>query len=175
MAEIQPPMYVAGGCYTAQQDRMLWDSIICEEGTYANPGLGGLGPNSLAVTAGLGMEVIVESGRAFVQGDSVQFQGVYYVWNSSPVTLTLDPSDPTDDRIDLVVAKINDTEYEGTGTSDWQLQVVTGSPSPAPVAPALPPSALPLAEVRVNAGATTTGTITDLREPYRMCPGCGGR
>lgn len=174
MPEIQPPSYSAGACYTARQDRMLWSSLICEEGTAVQSNLSGTGANSFAVVPGTGMQVVVRSGRAFVQGDSVQDQGMYFVWNSSDVTLGVSASDPTDDRIDLVVAKVYDAEYEGS-VSEWRIEVVTGSASPSPVPPSLPPTALPLAQVRVRAGSTTVSAadITDLRQPYRQCPGHG--
>lgn len=175
MPEIQPPSFASGECYTAQQDRMLWSTLICREGTYSilqgGPGTN-TGPGSLAIVPGSGMQVIGRSGRAFVRGDSVEDQGMYFVWNSSDVTLGVDASDPTDDRIDLVVAKVYDAEYEGS-VSEWRIEVIKGSASPAPVAPALPPTALPLASVRVRAGSTTISAadITDLRQPYEQCIG----
>jgi len=166
MPEINPPNWLQGGCYTAREDRLILQTIVCDEGVADLT-------SDLEVTEGAaGMQVDVSGGGAFVYGDNISDQGVYHVYSDSQVTRTLDPSDPTDDRIDLVVAQVNDSQYSGVD-DDWEILVVTGTPSPAPVAPAVPDNALPLAEVFVGAGVTTISDtdITDLRQDYILCQG----
>ena len=136
---IQPPSYCESeACYTPQQDRLLWSSIICTEGVQTG----------FEVAPGTGMTVTVEEGRAFIQGDTTSDEGMYWVASTDQETLPIAPSDPTDPRLDLVVAQIN-------SDCTWELAVITGTPSPSPQYPPLPPSALQLAGVRTDPGATT--------------------
>lgn len=178
MAEINPPSYSENGCYTAQQDRLMSSSLICQEGVRGDDDL-------LVVPSGSGLDVIVEPGSAWIQGDNVANQGMYFVTNDADTQLSVDPSDPTDGRIDLVVAQVLDTQYVGdpSAAPTWVLNVVTGTPSPVPVPPNPPESALVLAELAVPAGTTSTDPIdlTDVRTRFIVCgsnlPGvvAGGR
>lgn len=165
MAELQPASYTAGACHTAQSDRLIWSSIICEEGVSDKEA------GDLAVAVGTtGLTVDVASGSAFIQGDTIADQGMYHVTNIGTVTLTLAASDPTDGRRDLVVATVRDAQYSGAD-NDWILQVITGVPSPAPADPALPPNSIPLGSVLVAAGAATPAgiTVTDVRPQMGFC------
>lgn len=169
MTELQPPSYAQGECYTAQQDRMLWASLICEPGVS--------GPDDLAVSATpQPLQVRVAGGTAFVHGATTDDQGVYHVVNTGSVTLTLNDPDVTDDRIDLIVARVYDAQYDEGEVSEWRIEVVQGSPSPAPSAPAVEGSAIPLASVVVHAGSTTISQadVTDLRGQYVLCDGHTG-
>lgn len=170
MAELNPPSYLTNGCYTPQQDRLLWDSLICGEGVIE------LSSGSLRVSASspAGMSVDVAAGKAWVQGDSVDNQGMYFVANDASVTLPVTTADPTDARIDSVVATILDGDYTGDpNDGTWELRVIAGSPSPTPVPPTLPASTLELAQVLVPGGATsiTAGNITDTRVRPSFCGG----
>ena len=168
MAELQSPAYLNGGCITAQGDRQVLNSLVCAEGVV--PGVG----DALEVTADTpaSMDVIVGSGNAFIAGTEASWQGMYQVSNDADETLTITAADPTDDRIDLIVATVRDSVYSGLN-DDWLLQVVTGTPSPAPTPPALPDNSLLLATITVGNGVTTitTSDITDERENYAMCTG----
>lgn len=166
MTELQPAHYTQGACHTAQGDRQVLQSLVCTEGVALDNG-GGLA----VTTAGSGLGVIVASGAGFVLGDSAATQGMYHVYNDGNVTKTLGAADPTDDRIDLIVALVNDAVYAGA-LDTWAITVVAGTAAPAPVAPALPSNAIPLAEVLVTAGLTgpiPSGNITDLRATYELC------
>lgn len=171
MAEIQGPAYLDEGCVTAQGDRQVLNSIVCGEGV--TPGLGG----ELAVTergAGANMSVDVAAGNAFIAGTQASWQGMYHASNDAVKNLTIAAADPTDDRIDIVVATVRDSIYSGLD-DDWILQVVTGTASPVPTPPATPDNSLVLAEVLVAAGATSIvdADITDTREYYTLCTGSG--
>lgn len=166
MAELQDPAYLGNGCITAQGDRQVLASMVCSEGVTANAG------GELEVTADTpaSMDISVASGNAFIEGTDITWQGMYHVSNDAAKTLTVTTADPTDDRIDIVVATVRDTETGGLA-DDWLLQIIAGTPSPAPIAPTLPDNSLLLATIAVGAGVTTitTGDITDGRVFYTLC------
>lgn len=138
MVLIQPPSYCESAeCYTPQQDRLLWRSIICTEGVQTG----------FEVAPGVGMNVTVQAGRAFIQGDTTSDEGMYWVASTDQETLPIGPASATDPRLDLVVARIN-------SDCTWSLAVIPGTPAPNPQYPPLPASALRLAGVRVEANAT---------------------
>ena len=172
MAELEDAAYLNDGCVTAQGDRQVLASIVCTEGVVPNHG------DALEVIADTpaSMDVIVGSGNAFIEGTQVAWQGMYGVSNDADKTLTIGTADPTDDRIDLVVARVYDPTY-GDPDQPWALEVVAGTPSPAPAPPALPDNSLLLATITVGAGVTTitSGDITDERTDYVLCAvGDGG-
>lgn len=166
MAELQPAHYTQGACHTARGDRMVLSSL-------AGPGVKSLNSGGdLQVTNGAGMTVNVATGSAFVEGSSVARQGLYHVVNDSTTALTLTPSNPTNPRNDLIIARVKDSAYAGA-LDEWKLEVVTGTPAPSPSDPAVPASSLVLARVRVNAGAVTPSVITDLRKEFVTDPNAG--
>jgi hypothetical protein len=164
MTEIQPPAYLQAGCYTPQDMRLIHSSLVCVEGVSSLDG------GDLEVTNGAGMSVNVAAGSAFIDGDTIADQGMYHVFSDGTVNLAISASDPTDDRIDLVVATVRDSQYAG-GDDDWLLQVITGTPSPVPSAPAVADNSIVLAQVLVEATETdiTAGDITDVRAQYESC------
>lgn len=161
MTEIQPAHYTQESCHTAQGDRQVLSSLVCEQGRA--PGVGG----EMVVTAGAGLSVDVADGNAFVEGTEAGWQGMYHVTNDATVNIVLDAADPTDDRIDLIVAQVRDSTYSGTD-DDWLITVVTGTPSPAPTAPTVPDNSLILATLTVVAGAGAPSGIT-LGDFYVAC------
>jgi len=121
---------------------------------------------SLAVTANgtPNMSVNVAAGRAFIAGTEASLQGTYMVENDATVNKTISASDSTNPRWDIVVAKVQDSNYSGA-TNAWSIAVVTGTPAGSPAEPALPANSIKLARVIVTAGATTitSGNIVDYR------------
>lgn len=172
MAELQPGHYTQAACHTAQGDRQVLNSLLCSEGV-------DLAANALVVTtAGSGLGVNVAAGGAFVLGDSAATQGYYHVYNDATVVKTHAAADPTNPRIDLVIARVNDAAYSGVSNT-WTLEIVTGVAAPAPVAPAAPVTSIILAQVLITAGLTgpiPSGNITDTRTAYKFCAenGSGG-
>lgn len=163
MTEIQPAHFTQGACHTAQGDRQVFSSLVCSEGRA--PGVGG----EMAVTTGAGLSVNVADGNAFVEGTEAGWQGMYHVSNDASVNVTLAAADPTDDRIDLIVAQVRDSAYSGAN-DDWLITDVTGTPSPSPVAPTLPDNSLILATVLVEAGDTSVDAANiTLGEFYASC------
>lgn len=171
MAEVNPPSFLENGCYTAQHDRLLFGTTICAPGVREAGGVGSalrVGANTVNPRT-----VNIASGEAFVRGTAIDNQGMYYVNNDAHVQVTLAPPDPTDTRIDLIVARVYDGQYGGDpADSYWQLEAVTGTPSPAPVPPELPANSLALAAVTIEPGTTIlqSSMIADLREPWVYCP-----
>jgi hypothetical protein len=90
---------------------------------------------------------------------------VYQGYNTAVQNVTVANADPTNPRLDLIVARVEDSGV-GDGATRAQIQVITGAPAASPVIPALPAGAVPLASARVNALATTitAAQLTDLRK-----------
>jgi hypothetical protein len=157
MTLLQPPSYCESAqCYTPQQDRLLWSSIICQEGIQ----------NGFAITPGGGMSVNIAAGAGFIQGDTQANEGMYWVTSTAVENRVLAPADPTDPRVDLIAARIN-------ANCTWELVIITGTPAPVPVLPALPPTAIQLGTITVTAGlvTVTAGNIFSYGPPAQMCAG----
>lgn len=149
MALLQPPSYCESEvCYTPQQDRLLWGSIVCQDGIQ----------RGLVVADGTGLSVTITTGSAFIQGETQANEGLYWVTTTADENRILAPADPTDPRIDLVIASIN-------SDCTWTLEVITGTPAPVPVRPAAPLSSLTLAVVTIPAGSTGDNLIINTTDP----------
>lgn len=87
-----------------------------------------------------------------VAGGSIASNGTLYTVIGD--TVTLDDADPTDRRVDLIVAK-----------SDGTVDVITGNPDQSPFMPTPAPNTVALAEVYVEDGsfAIQTSQIVDKR------------
>ncbi|MBC2877434.1 MULTISPECIES: hypothetical protein [Streptomyces] len=116
-------------------------------------------PDGKTTVAGLsvygdtaGMTAKVAPGRAVVQGNVNA--GTYPVALSEPATVTLGDGDPANPRIDLVVLRVYDAEMDTSNRTDAVVEVVPGTPAAAPAAPPVPTAAVPLAQIRVRAGAS---------------------
>lgn len=111
------------------------------------------------------MSVNVGAGVAFIEGSESSSQGIYVARAASVTNLTIAtaPGAGTS-RIDLVVAKVQDSFYSGA-TDAWSLAVVTGTASASPSAPAAPNNSLVLGQVAVGASVTSivTANIIDRR------------
>lgn len=106
-------------------------------------------------SAAAGLAVDIAAGQAMVRGH-------FYI-STAVETRSLAVADPSDDRIDLIVLRLDPI------ANSVVLAVKTGVPDPAPVAPTLVLTdggifEQPLAEVLVPANAGVPSTITDRRE-----------
>lgn len=111
------------------------------------------------------MSVNVGAGVIFIEGTESSSQGMYVARALTVTNLTIATAPGAGlNRIDLVVAKVQDTIYSGA-TDAWSLAVVTGTAAASPAAPTAPNNALILAQVFVGALVTSivTGNITDKR------------
>lgn len=172
MAEVNPcwVLHNAGATHTAELARMLVSGLL--SGVRAassmmarggvNPAIGG----GLVVTAqgSPSLTLDIASGICFVPGSEDADQGVYVCYNSATDTVTLDAAHGSLPRIDLVIAKVQDSVYSGAVDS-WTLDKVTGTAAGSPAAPALPNNAILLATVNRTAADDTvaSGDIVDSR------------
>lgn len=115
--------------------------------------------------AGANMSVDVAAGAAWIRGDdNPTLQPTYRYREAATTNLVIATADPTNPRIDIVIAEIRDSTFAGVN-KDGRLRVITGTPAGSPVAPATPGNAIKLAEVSVPANDTTieNAQITDKR------------
>lgn len=172
MTEVTPPGFLqnAGNVHTAEILRSSYSGLLA--GVVSSGSLvarGGVVPSmggALAVTqnGSPNMSVNVASGQAYVPGTEGTKQGTYVCVNDATKNITITAADGTNPRIDLIVAKVQDTLYSGA-TNSWSLVVVTGTPAGSPAAPTAPANSVTLAQIAVGAGVTSivTANITDKR------------
>lgn len=172
MSEVNPPGFLqnAGNVHTAEILRSSYSglqhgirtagSLVARGGVV--PFMGGV----LAVTqnGSPNMSVNVASGQVYVPGTEGTKQGTYACVNDATKNVTITAADGSNPRIDLVVAKVQDTLYSGAVNS-WSLAIVTGTPSGSPAVPTAPANSVTLAQIAVGAGVTSilTANITDKR------------
>jgi hypothetical protein len=160
VTERTPPAWLQAGSYPAEDDRRLIATIFADsEGIILS--------SDLAVTqrgAGANMSVDVAGGRCVVKGDLATYEGSYFMENRGVTNLTVAAADPTNPRIDRVIAEVLNAEYSGVSNL-WRLRVVTGTPAGSPSAPATPSNAISLATIAVAALASsiTNANITSTR------------
>jgi len=140
---IQPPTFIADGCYEAVSFRHMLAAAANGE-----PGIS----QGLDLTGISGRVLTFSPGSALVPGATVG-EGFYQVVVSTSETATVAPGDISQTRIDIVVARVYSVEM-GDATDTGVVQVVSGTPG-STTAPALPPRSTLLATVTVPAGTTT--------------------
>jgi hypothetical protein len=162
---LYPPLWMQESIYPANLDRFFIQDAL-------GPGpalLGGVG--SLQVTqhaAGANMSVDVAPGRALVPGTDVANQGSYSVWSDAVVNVPIATAPGAgQSRIDVIVARVRDDFVIGGGASDFVIVPIPGTAAAtgSQVAPAIPNSALALAQVLVGPSVIQIATtnITDVR------------
>lgn len=154
MAVVNPPFAMQGsaGNPNVQHDALLFRRAL---GATMSEGVGILnGGNDLKVTAGVFPNLNVDRGGAYIQGDDITNQGMYFGYNDASVSVAVAGAG---NRNDLVVAEILD-EFYGGASNTWRLRVISGTPG----LPATPANCIPLANVATTAGGAF-GTIVDLR------------
>lgn len=153
-----PPSWLQNGSHPAENDRLTTQAL------WATTGI--INSASLLVhqNTPAGLSVVVDSGWAAIVGTTQANMGTYVTYNDASLVLSLNTADPTNPRIDLVCATVNDAYYTGS-LNNVIIQVVAGTPAGSPVAPTLPANSISLATVAVGAGATaiTNANITDTR------------
>lgn len=165
---IHVPAWMQGGSYTADTDRAVIQALL---GGSPNQALtnGTLHSADLAVTqtGTASMVLDVAAGAAVINGTDATGQGPYIFVNDAQATVTIATADATHGRIDLVVARVKDAEFAGALTVGT-IEPVTGTPASIPVAPTAPTNTIILAQIEVDANATsiTTAKITDQRVKF---------
>ncbi len=112
------------------------------------------------------MSVDVAVGRGIVKGtESAATQGSYFVETDAVTNLVVGDGDASNDRIDVIVAQVRDSDYSGAD-DDWRLFLVVGTPAGSPTAPTIPANSIKLGEILVVALESTSivdSDITDFR------------
>ncbi len=160
---------IQGESLNAATDRLV-NELAFNEGVVDKAG------NSFQVLQNLGTDMNVKIGsgtafdRAVVKGDLAGQGSFIPEHQNATQVLAVAASDPTNNRIDLVILRVYDDTFDSSTDDFSDLELVTGTPSGSPVAPALPSTALLLAEILVVAADTqiVNGDITDKREEYTL-------
>ncbi|MFF8804377.1 hypothetical protein [Streptomyces omiyaensis] len=144
------------------------DPLVSRSGVLPGSADGTYRVSGLSLTGSGPMTATVHAGRALVQGRPEQ--GAYPVTLDGDTVLAFGDGNPLHPRIDLVVLRVYDDEFDSLTRHEAVLEVLVGEPSATPSAPTAPAASLPLFTVRVKAGASAgTGGIdwakdlTDLR------------
>lgn len=159
MAAVNPPFVIQDQTHASDIFRRMVRALRIQQGVVNS------GDMAVSQNGSPNMSVNVAAGLAVVDGtQDVLHQGSYVCLNDATVNLAISAADPTNPRIDIVVAKVQDSQYSGA-TDAWSLAVVTGAPAPSPSAPAAPANSVILAQVAVAALASsiTNANITDQR------------
>jgi hypothetical protein len=172
-ANLGYPLWLDGETFNGQLGRQI-DSgagFAGSGGSSAAQVMGGVvqGPSQMGVTPSSGMIITIAAGFSIIPNSSSALQGAYRLANMTSQNVTVATSDPTNPRIDLVVAAVVDN---GDSTSYCYVGLVTGTPAGSPVAPTAPANSITLAQVTVGAGVTSivSGNIADKRT-YTAAPG----
>lgn len=151
--------------YSARELRQLHSALYWNEGVI-------IGHAPAQRGAGANMSIDVAGGRAVVQGDdqSSPPQGIYITNNTGTDNVAIGAAPGSNSRIDVVYLRINDPNATGPAGQNAAYGVVAGTAAASPVAPSVPTSAIPIAQVLVAAGtaAITTAMITDRRRMARL-------
>lgn len=156
-------LYLQTGETPARLDRWWIDRIFTE-------GVSDVPAGELLVSQHAGaanLSVDVAAGEAIIDGDDITDQGAYLARSTAIVNVALPAPPASNSRIDLVVLRVRDSTATGGAAADdgTTIEVIEGVAAGAPVAPAVPGTAIPLAQVVVAAGAVaiTGANITDRR------------
>lgn len=136
-------------------DFVQYLASIVGDGVFPNPS------TNLQVMASSGLTIIVKTGQAWIKGRKMK--------NTTDLSLTLDAADVLYSRIDRIIFGYD------TSLRDCFIEVLKGTPSLSPIAPALTRSGsrmeFCLAEILVAAQASSISQedITDTRADSSVC------
>jgi hypothetical protein len=168
-----PPYAMDGTTEDAEQFRRALGTLIGSAG-----GIVASGDCAVSQQSTPNMSVQIAAGQVWVPGTSTASQGPYYSRNGASVTVVIAASNPSNPRIDTVIAQVQDAAYAGT-LKQIAPAVITGTPTVGATlsnlsgAGAVPASSLVLAYVLVPAGATSIVTANILNVAPLARPGLG--
>jgi hypothetical protein len=155
---LNDPIWQQNATYSASEFRDVMETF---------PGTGALNDGDLKVTqrgAGANMSVDVAAGQCVIP-NAVASRGKYLCRSTAVENVTIAAAPGVgNSRIDLITAKVLDTEY-GDGSNSWQIVAITGTAGGSPSAPALPAGSILLATIAVGSGVASisNANITDGR------------
>ncbi|MGY4930306.1 hypothetical protein ACWD7T_04150 [Streptomyces sp. 900116325] len=143
-----------------------------------SPGAGGLQVQSgvrpgggLAVSVA-GTTITITAGAGVVQGGSSAVQGPYLFYNDASVTRTLTAANATNPRVDLVYARIRDTDADASGARDGDVLYLAGTAAASPVAPTpTDPSYIVLATISVPKSGSGSPSVSTATRAYTAAAG----
>lgn len=158
MAVRTPPSWLQASSHPAENDRLTTQAL------YTTTGIMGADSLKVSQSAVPAMSVSVASGWAAIVGTTQANMGTYVAYNDAALTVAVTASNPTNPRIDIIVATVNDAQYVGV-SNNVVIQCVAGTAAASPTAPATPANSILLANIAVAAAATTiiNANITDQR------------
>jgi hypothetical protein len=171
MAVINPPGWLqnAGATHTAEQMRNFVyasEDVLTVGSLLPKSGVAwGKGDSLLVTQTGSpSMAVIVKSGTAEIAGTESSKQGAYGVMNDADFTISITAAHATLPRIDIIVFKVEDSQYSGSNNTS-SLVVVDGTPAGSPSAPSPPANSTTIAQIAVGAAVSSivNANITDKR------------
>lgn len=137
------------GVYPARIDRQIIASVFRHQERVLN------GAEVLASTPTPDMNVTITIGTLVVQGDDEPNQGMYLVVWDADITVAM-PSPPGgDSRIDIVGMQVNDPQAGGSSGDNADYFVVQGTAAGSPTPPAIPDSAVGLAQILRSSGESS--------------------
>jgi hypothetical protein len=157
-------LWLQQNSYPASVDRRLFASL------WPTPATQGL-----AVSPSSAMTLAIATGAVAIP--TANNTGSCLGVSDAVENVTVGAAPASNSRIDLVVATARGNDLDGGANNDLIFQVVAGTASATPVAPATPANSVVLAQVLVASGtaAITAGMITDRRphslqaaSPYRV-------
>lgn len=158
-----PPIWQQNRAYSARLDRWILELLFSE-------GVSDLAGGDLLATQnafGVDNSVDVAVGSGIVTGDDELNQGHYLCRIEAVLNVPFSASPVANSRIDLLVLQVNDPVAGSVRTpaNVAELFVVVGVAAASPVAPAVPATAIPLAQVLRTVGDTfiNNAMITDRR------------
>lgn len=151
------PVWTQNNTFSARLDRQVIKALW-SEGVLSGLAVGQRG-------AGTNMSVDIAAGSAVIEGDDQSDQGSYLAITSVLENVAISAAPGSNSRIDLVYYRVNDPNAGGPSGDDSSFGVAVGTADPSPTVPALPTSAIPLAEILVASGtvAITDAMITPRR------------
>ncbi|SFT31809.1 hypothetical protein [Streptomyces sp. ok210] len=143
-----------------------------------SPGAGGLQVQAgvrpgggLAVSVA-GSTITITAGAGVVQGGSSAVQGPYLFYSDASVTRTLTAANATNPRVDLVYARIRDTDADASGARDGDILYLAGTAAASPVAPTpADPSYIVLATISVPKSGSGSPSVSTATRAYTAAAG----
>lgn len=168
---ILTPLWMQNGTYPARFDRLLIQRAFGDhEIVFTGLVITQNGAGDVSVNASLG--------SATIMGDDQTDQGMYLVWMDANQNVPMPAVPGSNKRIDIVSLRINDPQAGGPVGNNATWVITQGTASATPVAPTVPTSAIPIAQVLRTAGdaAVLTSQLTDVAAraggwPYQISTG----
>lgn len=163
-----PPTWTQNGVYSAEQDRRLIGAIVRTEGVVNSASMV---PTVIPNTR----QVSISGGGAYIKGDySQRGGGMYFIYNDGAFEVAV-PVAGSIARYDLLVLRIYDSDVSGS-VNEARFSIISGTPATSPKIPAVPASAIAIAAIKVNPGATQLqlANLSDQRDIAQLNGGITG-